>query len=248
MGAKTIVFDPHADYINLKQMNPDLYKKYFQKRVKEDKKSKAIIEKYQELLKNRWETAVTPWNEFDKSFGGSTSQEFAEELKDENIFYRLLNYCVIKDSSLMIDFTPTSEVTDAQLDAIIKAIGEFNLEDDVPEELIRRKLTIKLNVFPTIRVYQGKGIYMTMRLIEAMAGERFSDAQQGYMIEWLLKSRELDKSDTKLLQYLRTCANNLGKDNWSKVPLLRILDRAIHITQALLNRGCKSLDVMCSCQ
>ncbi|MDE0009748.1 MAG: ATP-binding protein [Candidatus Poribacteria bacterium] len=244
-GAKTIVFDPHADYINLKQMNRDLYKKYFQKRVEEDKKSKAIIEEYRKLLNGFWGSAVTPWNEFDESFSGSASQEFAEELTDENIFYRLLNYCVIKDSSLMIDFTPTSEVSKAQLDEIIKAIGKLNLKDDVPDELLYRRLTIKLNVFPRIRVYQGRGVYMTMRLIEAMAGEGFSDAQQGYMIPWLLDSRKLNESDTKLLEYLRGRANKLGYTNQSRAALLRILDRAILITKALVSRGCKSLDVMC---
>ena len=116
-GAKTIVFDPHADYVNLKQMNQKLYKEYFQERVKNDQKSVDNIMEYRKCLSDIWGSAVTPWNEFDESFNGLTTQEFAEELTDENIFYRLLNYCVIKDRSLMIDFTPTSEVTNAQLDA-----------------------------------------------------------------------------------------------------------------------------------
>ena len=244
-GAKTIVFDPHADYVNLKQMNRDLYKKYFQKRVEEDDNSQANIEEYRELLNGIWGSAVTPWDGFDESFSGSASQEFVEELTDENIFYRLLNYCVIKDRSLMIDFTPTSEVTDAQLDPVIKAIGELNLKGDVPDELIRRRLTIKFKAFPTIQVYQGKSVYITMRLIEAMAGEGFSDPQQGLVIPWLMDSRELNKSDTELLEYLLGCANNLDRRNWSRDPIIRILNRAIHITKALVNRGCKSLDIMC---
>ena len=246
-GAKTIVFDPHADYVNLKQMNQELYKKYFQKRVEEDDKSQSNITEYRKRLNDIWGSAVKPWDGFDKSFSGSTCQEFAEELTDENIFYRLLNYCVIKDRSLMIDFTPTSEVTDAQLDTVIKAIGELDLKSDVPDELIRRRLTIKFNAFPTIQVYQGKGVYITMRLIEAMAGEGFSDAQQGYVVEWLSDSRRLNTntSDTELLQYLRGRANNMDRKNWSRDPIIRILDRAIRITNALVNRGCKSLDIMC---
>ena len=246
-GAKTIVFDPHADYVNLKQMNQKLYKKYFQEKVKNNPESMNKIEEYREFLEKRWGNAVTPWNEFDESFNGSATQEFAEELTDDNIFYRLLNYCVIKDRSLMIDFTPTVEVTNAQLDAIIKAIGELNLKDDVPDELVHRRLTIKFNVFPTIRVYQGKSVYITMRLIEAMAGEGFTQAQEGYVIRWLSDSRRLNTntSDTELLQYLRGRADRLGSANQSKDALLRILDRGIRITNALVNRGCKSLDVMC---
>jgi hypothetical protein len=244
-GAKTVVFDPHADYVNLKQMNRELYIKYFKKRVENDQKSMDNIGEYRDLLKKKWEKPVTPWNEFDKSFNDSTSQEFAEELTDGNIFYRLLNYCVIKNRSLMIDFTPTSEVTDAQLDAIIKAIGELNLKDDIPDELVHRRLVIEFNSFPTIRVYQGKSVYITMRLIEAMAGEGFTQAQEGYVIPWLSDSRKLNKSDTELLKYLQGRANHLGNTNQSKAALLRILNRAIRITNALVNRGCKSLDVMC---
>ena len=244
-GAKTIVFDPHADYVNLKQMNQELYKKHFQEKVENDPELMNKIEEYREFLKKKWGNTVTPWNEFDKSFNGSTTQEFAKELSDENIFYRLLNYCVVKDRSLMVDFTPTVEVTDAQLDAIINGIREFSLKDDVPNELVRRRLTIKFNVFPTIRVYQGKSVYITMRLIEAMAGEGFTQAQEGYVIPWLSNARRLNRSDVELLQDLRDRADGLDLANQSRAALLRILDRAIRITNALVNRGCKSLDIMC---
>ena len=86
-----------------------------------------------------------------------------------------------------------------------------------------------------------------MRLIEAMAGEGFTPAQEGYVIRWLSDSRRLNTntSDTELLQYLRGRADRLGPTNQSKDALLRILDRGIRITSALVNRGCKSLDVMC---
>ena len=244
-GAKTIVFDPHADYVNLKQMNQELYKKHFQEKFENDPELMNKIEEYREFLKKKWGNTVTPWNEFDKSFNGSTTQEFAKELSDENIFYRLLNYCVVKDRSLMVDFTPTVEVTDAQLDAIINGIREFSLKDDVPNELVRRRLTIKFNVFPTIRVYQGKSVYITMRLIEAMAGEGFTQAQEGYVIPWLSNARRLNRSDVELLQDLRDRADGLDLANQSRAALLRILDRAIRITNALVNRGCKSLDIMC---
>ena len=244
-GAKTIVFDPHADYVNLNQMNRDMYKKYFQKRVENDPEFMDKIGKYRELLKNKWINPVTPWNEFDKSFNDFASTASAEELTDENIFYRLLNYCVIKDRSLMIDFTSTSDVTDSQLDAVINGIRELSLKDDIPNELVDRRLVIKFNAFPTIRVYEGKSVYITMRLIEAIAGEGFTPAQEGYVIPWLSGSRRLNKSDTELLQDLRDHADGLVDTNYSKAPLLRILDRAIRITNALVNRGCKSLDVMC---
>lgn len=242
-GAKTIVFDPHADYVNLKYMNRKLYKKYFQERVKKDSESvKNIIEEHRECLSTIWANTVTPWNEFDKSFNGSTTQDFTEELTDENIFYRLLNYCVIKDRSLMIDFSPTAKVTNAQLDAIIKAIGELNLKDDVPDELARRRLTIKFNVFPTIRVYEDKSTYFTMRLIEAIAGEGFTAAQEGYIIPWLSDLRRVNKSDVKLLEDLLQRVNSRLGDNPSKTPLRRILSRAIATIKSLEERGCKSLD------
>ena len=194
-GAKTIVFDPHADYVNINQMNPELYKENFQEKVEDDNKLVEKIEGYRERFKKKWPDAVEPYNNFDSSFNSLQNQANAPELTDENIFYRLLNFSVIKHPDLMIDFPQNSENLDAhesenldaQVDAVIDRIEQSTLEDDIPPELVYRRLAINFNVFPTIRLYDNKSPYFTMKLIGAIAGESFTEVQEGIMIGWLEK-------------------------------------------------------------
>ena len=170
-GAKTVVFDPHADYVNLDQMRQCLYEDHFQERVENDLDLKKKISEYRDYMKERWGGKVTPWNDFDLSYNGFESVDSPVELTDKNIFYRWLNFCVIKDRNLMIDFARTSNDLDTQLDNIISRIRELNLGEEVPNELVGRRLAIKFKAFPTIQVYEDKSPYFTMRLIEAIAGE-----------------------------------------------------------------------------
>ena len=141
------------------------------------------------------------------------------------------------------DLTKTTEELRPQLNQVIEKIKQLNFQDELPQGLASRKLTIKFNVFPTIRLYDGKSPYFTMRLIEAIAGEGFSPAQEGHIIRWLSGSTRPNQSDTNLLTFLKRCIGRLDKDNPSKVPLLRIINRANSTIESLVKRGCKSLDV-----
>lgn len=245
-GAKTIVFDPHSDYINLNQMHREHYDKHFKEKVANCKELRNTISAYKKYLKDAWlPEQESPWKDFDSSFCSLTQEEINEELKDENLFYRLLNFCVIKDRSLMVDFTRNPK--ESQLDALIDRIVRINW-DTVPVGLAHRKLTIKFNAFPTLQVYPDKSPYFTMRLIEAMACEGFSPAQVGYVIPWLLElSREpLGKvTDVSLLKHLINKVKKLPPSNRSKDALDRILKRAKRTLEDLEDRHCKSLDVSC---
>ena len=141
------------------------------------------------------------------------------------------------------DLTKTTKELMPQLNKLIEKIKQLNFENELPQGLISRKLTIKFNAFPTIRLYVGKSPYFTMRLIEAIAGEGFSVAQEGHIIKWLSGSTRPNQSDTDLLTFLKRCIGRLGDDNPSKVPLLRIINRANGTIESLVKRGCKSLDV-----
>ena len=247
-GAKTIVFDPHSDYVNLNQMSQGLYEDLFHERVKDDKELMDKIAKYRQDLKNTWRNKVTPWNDFDPSFNGFANDENAEELTDKDIFYRLLNFCVIKDRSLMIDATRVYEDLDAQVDAVINGIHQLNPQKDVPEGLASRRLTIKFNAFPKIQVYKDKSSYFTMRLIEAIAGEGFTEAQEGYMINWLTNLPENNPSDEELLNHLIERINAMrpwgpNRPDPSQIPLNRIIAKAQRTIQVLIKRNCKSLDM-----
>ena len=248
-GAKTIVFDPHADYVNLDHMRQRLYEDYFQERVEKDEDLKKKISEYRDYMMGHWGNEVTPWNDFDSSYNGFESVDSPTELTDKNIFYRWLNFCVIKDRSLMIDFARVPNDLDARLDDVINRIRELNLGKEVPNELVGRRLAIKFKAFPTIRVYEDKSPYFTMRLIEAIGGEGFTEAQEGYMIDWLttLPQNQNDMADKQLLDHLNTKANNMGlmnnRPNPSQAPLKRIINRANRSIKSLIERGCKSLDV-----
>ena len=248
-GAKTIVFDPHADYVNLDQMRQRLYEDHFQDRVENDLDLKKKISEYRDYMRERWGDEVTPWNDFDSSYNGFESVDSPAELTDKNIFYRWLNFCVIKDRNLMIDFARAPSDLDNQLDNVINRIRELNLGEEVPNELVGRRLAIKFKAFPTIQVYEDKSPYFTMRLIEAIAGEAFTEAQEGYMIDWLTKlpQNRDDLADKKLLDHLNTKVNGMqsvnNRPNPSQAPLKRIINKANRSIKSLIKRGCKSLDV-----
>ncbi len=247
-GAKTIVFDPHSDYSNLNRIRQDAYydSSEISQLIEDDKDLIDKISKYREQIKSDVQPdPIAPWNNFDPSFNDLSDITVNEELETPNLFYRLLNFCSIKDRSLMIDdLTKTTEELMPQLNKLIKKIKQLNFQDELPEGLISRKLTIKFNAFPTVRLYAGKSPYFTMRLIEAIAGEGFSVAQEGYVIRWLSGSTRPNQSDTDLLNFLRRCiSENLGADNPSRVPLVRIINRASRTIESLVERGCKSLDV-----
>ena len=247
-GAKTIVFDPHSDYSNLNRIRQDVYNdsSEISQIIENDKDLMDKISEYRELIKSGVQQGpIAPWNDFDSSFDDLADITINEELETPNLFYRLLSFCSIRDRSLMIDdLTKTTEELIPQLDELIEKIKQPNFQNELPQGLVSRKLTIKFNAFPTIRLYAGKSPYFTMRLIEAIAGEGFSVAQEGYVIRWLSGSTRPNQSDTDLLNFLRRCiSENLGADNPSTVPLLRIINRASRTIESLVERGCKSLDV-----
>lgn len=245
-GAKTIVFDPHSDYVNLNQMHSELYDDHFKEKVENCDELRNTISVYKKDLKDAWLLQQeSSWKDFDSSFGSLTHEEINEELKDENLFYRLLNFCVAKDRRLMIDFTRSPE--ESQLDAIIDGIMQLNWETDLPAELAHRKLTIKFNALPTIRMYPDKSPYFTMNLIAAIAGEGFTPAQEGHIIKWILEKSARNLRDDQLLNFLIGRIKKMperGKQaDPSQAPLDRIIQKARRTVLALLERDCKSLDI-----
>ncbi len=247
-GAKTIVFDPHSDYCNLNRIRQDVYNDSSEISQIIDNDTDLIdkISEYREKIKSDVQQGpIAPWNNFDSSFNNLADITINEELETANLFYRLLNFCAIRDRSLMIDdLTKATEELKPQLNQLIEKIKQLNFQNELPQGLVSRKLTIKFNAFPTLRLYAGKSPYFTMRLIEAIAGEGFSVAQEGHVIRWLSGSINSNQSDTELLRFLRKCiTNNLREDNSSRTPLLRIVDRAIRTIESLVRRGCASLDI-----
>ena len=241
-GAKTIVFDPHSDYVNINRIRRGLYE-HLNARVENDPELMNKISEYRQLLTRSYTRQVIPWNDFDPSFNNLVSEETNEELTTRNLFYRLLNYCSIRNKELMIDSRLTRADLNHILNRIINAIKELNLQLDIPEELLKRKLTVKFNAFPTIKIYRNQSLYFTTRLIEAMAGEAFTNPQIAPLIGWLTELRTDNLSDDELLNRLMERVRRMARTNVSRPPLERILGRARRTIRSLENRECQSLDV-----
>ena len=244
-GAKTIVFDPHSDYVNINQIRQGLYNQHFKNIVENDNELRDRILEYRNLLMEVEQPRVEPWNDFDPSFNNLTNEGINTELTTENIFYRLLNFCSIKDRHLMVDSMEGSDELPPNIDDVITGIKNLNLQEDLPQELASRKLTIKFNAFPTLRIYPDRSPYFTIRLIEAMGGEGFSDAQVAPVIRWLSQLPSDDLSDEELLDHLIGRVGPSDIDYRSKPPIERILAKARRTVTALEERNCQSLDINC---
>ena len=246
-GAKTIVFDPHSDYVNINRIRQNLYNQHFKNIVENDNELKNRILEYRELLMDVEQKTVQPWNRFDSSFNNLADVRINTELRPEDIFYRLLNFCSIRDGRLMIDSIQDPDELRVKINDIITAIKNLNLQVDLPQELANRKLTIKFNAFPTLKMYPDRGPYFTMRLIEAIAGEGFTPAQEGLVIGWLQDSQDRNLSDANLLNFLRRHARNLPRTgnnpHPSQAPLNRIITKASRTVESLLARDCTTLDI-----
>ena len=244
-GAKTIVFDPHSDYVNIDQIRQDMYNQHFKHSVENDDKLRDKISEYRDLLTSVAPAKVEPWDYYDPTFKDLTDESINSELTTDNIFYRLLNFCSAKNRHLMIDSMQDPDELSTETDAVITAIKKLNLQQDLPQDLASRKLTIKFNAFPTLQKYPDRSTYFTIRLIEAMGGEGFSDVQVAPVIRWLSDSQADDLSDVELLDYLIERVGPSDIDYRSKPPIQRILEKAKRTVTALEDRDCQSLDISC---
>ena len=234
-GAKTIVFDPHQDYVNLNKISPDLYDS-FKSNIENDTDLMNIISEYKCYLSKNLP-------KLDKVY----SDKIKIELKDENIFYRLLNFCLIKNPHLMI--VDPKSIPEDVLDSVISEIKQLDWKDKdiLPQELVSRMLALELNAYPGIKMYPDKSAYFTMRLIEAMAWENFTTPQTGYIIPWLqeLSAEQRKKlSDIQLLDYLiKKVVDELNRNDSSRGAINRILNRAKLSVETLKKRNCQPIDV-----
>ena len=99
-GAKTIVFDPHSDYSNLNRIRQDVYNdsSEISQIIENDKDLMDKISEYRKVIKSGvQQEPIAPWNDFDSSFDNLADITINEELETANLFYRLLNFCSIKD-------------------------------------------------------------------------------------------------------------------------------------------------------
>ena len=236
-GAKTIVFDPHADYVHINQIRRKLYDS-FKPKIENDEDLKKKISDYKDYLR----TELPDIDEF-------YSEQIETELMDENIFYRLFNFCLIKNRHLMVDLDDLNDpapIPEQLLDSVVNAINQLDLQKDLPQELVSRMLVLNFNAYPKIKMYPDKSPYFTMTLIEAMASENFTPPQIGYVIPWLqeLSTEQREQlDDVHLLDHLIGEVNGLLQRNPSKDALNRILSRAKLTVKNLIKCDCRAMNI-----
>jgi DNA helicase HerA-like ATPase len=238
-GGKIILFDPHADYVNLNRLSDHLKKQF----VEVDSSGKLHIRnpKLKEkvhAVKQRLKNYYTHKNQVEWA-----DESKNEELEDANIIYRLLGFRSVLEGKIIHKRNDES-IADIERDLI-----DLNTYA-IPDELFCRKILETKRCYPKIKRYDSKSAFYTIRLIEAMAGEEISDAQMGYYVGWIDGNeekgtrglKEENKSDKDLIKALKKEIETVRADK-SYVPLRRQMFMADKTLSSLDKKGIESLEV-----
>jgi DNA helicase HerA-like ATPase len=238
-GGKIILFDPHADYVNLNRLSSQLKAQFGEvdssgKLSIRNPELKEEVDKVRERLKKYYrKTGHNDWANDSKN----------AELEDANIIYRLLGFRSVLHGKIIHKHSDES-IADIERDLI-----ELNTEA-IPDELFCRKILETKRCYPKIKRYDSKSAFYTIRLIEAMAGEEISDAQMGYYVGWMEGNeekgtrglKEENKSDKDLIKALKEKIETVRADK-SYVPLRRQMFMADKTLSSLDKKGIESLEV-----
>jgi DNA helicase HerA-like ATPase len=238
-GGKIILFDPHADYVNLNRLSDHLKKQFgdVDSSGKLDIRNHTLKGKVH-AVKQRLINYYTQKNQVEWA-----DESKNEELEDANIIYRLLGFCSVLEGKIIHKRNDES-IADIERDLI-----ELNT-DAIPDELFCRKILETKRCYPKIKRYDSKSAFYTIRLIEAMAGEEISDAQMGYYVGWVEGNeekgtrglKEENKSDKDLIKALKEKIETVRADK-SYVPLRRQMFMADKTLSSLDKKGIESLEV-----
>ncbi|MFN3426431.1 MAG: ATP-binding protein [Candidatus Thermochlorobacter sp.] len=176
-GGKIILFDPHADYINLNRLSKQLKEKFctVDSAGKLTIRNEALKEKVNAVKKR----LVGYYNKINQSDWADESKN--EELENANIIYRLLGFRSVMMGKIIHKH---NDVTIEGIKDIEHDLIELNT-DAIPDDLFCRKILLRMQKYPEPKFYEGKSYYYTLQLIEALSGQPISDAQEGFYREWI---------------------------------------------------------------
>ncbi|RFM24307.1 MAG: DUF87 domain-containing protein [Candidatus Thermochlorobacter aerophilum] len=221
-GGKIILFDPHADYVNLNRLSSQLKAQFGEvdPSGKLSIRNPELKEKVNKVRKERLkkyyqETGHNDWADESKN----------EELEDANIIYRLLGFRSVLHGKIIHKHSDES-IADIERDLI-----DLNT-DAIPDELFCRKILLQTKRYPEVKFYEGKGYFYTLRLIEAMSGQTITEAQEGYYRDWILGDgqqtsgilyMDTSLSEQDVLKKLLECVGKLDNKVTSKTAIERQL-------------------------
>jgi DNA helicase HerA-like ATPase len=250
-GGKIILFDPHADYVNLNRLSDHLKKQFgdVDASGKLDIRNHTLKGKVH-AVKQRLKNYYTQKNQVEWA-----DESENEELEDANIIYRLLGFRSVLEGKIIHKRNDES-IADIERDLI-----DLNT-DAIPDELFCRKILETKRCYPKIKRYDSKSAFYTIRLIEAIAGEEITDAQMGYYVAWIDGNEEKgikglkEESDHDLIKALKEkieALNSKGKSkhsegeplssNKSYIPMLRQMFMAQKTLSSLKDKSIESLEV-----
>jgi DNA helicase HerA-like ATPase len=254
-GGKIILFDPHADYVNLNRLSDHLKKQFgdVDSSGKLDIRNHTLKRKVHDV-KQRLINYYTQKNQVEWADESQNA-----ELEDANIIYRLLGFRSVLEGKIIHKRNDES-IADIERDLI-----DLNT-DAIPDELFCRKILETKRCYPKIKRYDSKSAFYTIRLIEAMAGEEITDAQMGYYVAWIDGNEEKGieglkkESDGALIEALKkkikesnSASNSKSKSNQpegeqsssnkSYIPMRRQMFMADKTLSSLDKKGIESLEV-----
>lgn len=254
-GGKIILFDPHADYVNLNRLSSQLKAQF----GKVDSSGKLSIRNPE--LKKKVDTVRKRLEDYYRKTGHNdwANDSKNAELEDANIIYRLLGFRSVLEGKIIHKHSDES-IADIERDLI-----DLNT-DAIPDELFCRKILETKRCYPKIKRYDSKSAFYTIRLIEAMAGEEITDAQMGYYVAWIDGNEEKGieglkkESDGALIEALKEKIEALNRalnsksksnqpegeqssSNKSYIPMRRQMFMASKTLSSLNKKEIESLEV-----
>ncbi len=232
-GVKSIIFDPHGDYVNLGILKENLFSAVEGAIKRKDFPLRSLVKDYREFLKQRWSTLL---KSVPPSYKEMVKAEMKEELSPDSICFRLaLISSVLKGEVALPVADRTDEIVKEFRRRLLTFAQEFDFEKlkrAVPLQILERLIKLKIDGYPSIILNRFFNKYFVMNMIEAYSGEEISEAQEGIYTRWLdsmeeeLESGEYEKRDLELIESLLSQVNSLRDNNKSKYPLKRQLEKA----------------------
>lgn len=244
-GAKSIIFDPHGDYINLGMLRSDIYNS-LSNNISD--KLKNFIDQYKNYLDEKWQK----WIE-EKHLSNEDKicqilrREMEKELDERSILFRLILLM-----SILRKEVPNVDNSEDLLKNIEEFYGGYNFsfekfknESGIPETLLARLIKLVLSAFPSIRFnYSNYDRYYILNLISAYSGEEITEAQEGYFNRWFdeLSKYEYSGKNKDLLETILEKARGLENTDKSKQALIRKIKKALTTIQILEKNGVISIN------
>ncbi len=258
-GAKSIIFDPHGDYINLGFVK-ERFTKFMKNKINENKELKNFLKEYQEYLIENWnlwiQEKINDKLVFGKEFckekiykNSSISnldqlllQEMCKELKLSSLLFRLIMLMSVLEKEIP-DIDNEGELY-KKLDEFLRkyeySFHKFKEESGVPEEILYRVIKLTLAAYPSIEFdYNGYDKYYILNLISAFSGEEITEAQEGYFINWLeeLENHRYIDNNNNFLNELLIRAKSLPDRDRSRAAIIRKIEKAITTLETLQKNG-----------